>query len=289
MKLRAPLIVLVSVTAVLFAGVAGGLGFAYSGLYDIAASRPHREPVRKLLTLVQARSVGYHARDIVAPRLDDPALVRRGLSLYREQCVVCHGAPGVPRDRIAVGLNPNPPPLVEAAGLWSDAELYWIVENGLKMAGMPAFGLGQDPGDLWAIVAWIRRMRWLSTREYARMVAASDGLAPASGVEWVIDDPGFQRMRAEGDPENGRRLIRARGCHACHVVPGVEAVGGMVGPPLTGWARRSYIAGILPNTPDDLTAWIMNPQAIDPGNAMPTLGLTEDQARDIAAYLYTLR
>jgi cytochrome c1 len=94
---------------------------------------------------------------------------------------------------------------------------------------------------------------------------------------------------AGGDAGRGREAITAYGCGACHVVPGVRAARGMVGPPLTAFAGRAYIAGEAPNTAGALIQWIMNPQSIEPGTAMPALGVTEARARDIAAYLYTLR
>lgn len=94
---------------------------------------------------------------------------------------------------------------------------------------------------------------------------------------------------AGGDAARGREAIAAYGCGACHVVPGVRAAQGMVGPPLTAFAGRAYIAGEAPNTSSALIRWIMNPQSIEPGTAMPSLGVSEAHARDIAAYLYTLR
>jgi cytochrome c len=96
------------------------------------------------------------------------------------------------------------------------------------------------------------------------------------------------RVVPGGDPQQGTQLIREYGCGMCHVIPGVQRAEGTVGPPLIGWADRIYIAGHLPNTPENLVQWIENPQAIEPGTAMPNLGVTEDEARDIAAYLYTL-
>jgi cytochrome c1 len=83
-------------------------------------------------------------------------------------------------------------------------------------------------------------------------------------------------------------VIRAAGCAACHVIPGIGQPRGVVAPPLDAFARRSFIAGIVPNTPVNLVRWVMNPPAIDPRTAMPALGLTEAEAQDVAAYLYTL-
>ena len=92
-----------------------------------------------------------------------------------------------------------------------------------------------------------------------------------------------------GDPDRGKVAIADYGCGACHVIPGVRGAHGMVGPPLTQFARRAYIAGEAPNTTRALVQWISSPQSIEPGTAMPNLGISDARARDIAAYLYTLR
>jgi cytochrome c len=94
---------------------------------------------------------------------------------------------------------------------------------------------------------------------------------------------------AMGDPSSGRLAISQFGCGACHTIPGVRGAEGMVGPPLIAWSRRTYIAGQVPNTPANLVLWLRNPQAVEDGTAMPVLGLDERQARDVAAYLYSLR
>ncbi len=92
-----------------------------------------------------------------------------------------------------------------------------------------------------------------------------------------------------GDARDGRNIILASGCGACHSIPGIHAAKGEIGPPLNSFSRRSMIAGELPNTPDNLVRWIENPPAVESGTAMPNLGLDDKQARDVAAYLYTLR
>ncbi len=92
-----------------------------------------------------------------------------------------------------------------------------------------------------------------------------------------------------GEPARGKEIIRRYGCEACHSIPGVAGARGQTGPPLDGIGSRPHLAGGLPNTPDNLMRWIRNPQEIQPGTAMPELGVTERDGRDIAAYLYTLR
>lgn len=91
------------------------------------------------------------------------------------------------------------------------------------------------------------------------------------------------------DAERGRRVIAAIGCGACHEVPGVRGARGVVGPSLTHFGRRSLIGGSLPNQPGVLVAWVRDAPRLAPDTAMPSLPLTAGEARDVAAYLYTLR
>ena len=96
--------------------------------------------------------------------------------------------------------------------------------------------------------------------------------------------PGFG-----GDAKRGAIVITQASCGGCHAIPGLQQADGMVGPPLDHFARRTMIAGLLPNTPDKLIEWVRFPQTVLPGNAMPDSHLSDQQARDVAAYLYTLR
>ena len=92
-----------------------------------------------------------------------------------------------------------------------------------------------------------------------------------------------------GDARQGRILMANYGCGACHNIPGVHGARGRVGPPLDDFSQRTYIAGELPNSAENLVRWIRSPQSVEPGTAMPALGVSEDDARSMAAYLYTLR
>lgn len=92
-----------------------------------------------------------------------------------------------------------------------------------------------------------------------------------------------------GNARVGAELIESYRCGACHMIPGIKDADGLVGPPLILFARRTYVGGEVPNTPPNLVRWIRDPKSIEPGTAMPTLGLNGQQARDVAAYLYTLR
>jgi cytochrome c len=131
-------------------------------------------------------------------------------------------------------------------------------------------------------------MQWMTaapaSRVAALLIAAFAADAPvavlAADPAWIV--PG-------GDARRAPALIKSLGCAGCHTVPGVSGATGNVGPPLTRFGDRTYVAGMLRNTPDNLIRWIRDPQGVVPGNAMPNMGVSAADARDIAAYLYTLR
>ncbi|MEU4481202.1 c-type cytochrome [Micromonospora sp. NPDC023966] len=125
-----------------------------------------------------------------------------------------------------------------------------------------------------------RRLWMLATVLAALPVVAATGCASTSPPP-----PPESRV---GRPDRGAKLIAQYGCGSCHTIPGVDRAGGLVGPPLTRFGARSYIAGELPNNADNLRRWITDPQAVEPGTAMPNLGVSAIDAQDIAAYLYTL-
>lgn len=101
---------------------------------------------------------------------------------------------------------------------------------------------------------------------------------------------GLREYEVEGgDPEQGPRAVVKYGCGGCHQIAGIPTARGKVGPPLSSMGERAFIAGSLPNTPENLVLWIMEPQEVEPGTAMPDLRVTESDARSIAAYLYRLR
>lgn len=131
----------------------------------------------------------------------------------------------------------------------------------------------------------------MGKREWWRVVAAAGMLLatlllPAACREAAGREPNY--YVPGGNADSGKLAIETYGCGSCHTIPGVRIATGAVGPPLFFWSRRTYIAGEVPNTPDYLVRWIQVPQAIEPGTAMPNLGVPEKAARDIAAYLYTL-
>ena len=92
-----------------------------------------------------------------------------------------------------------------------------------------------------------------------------------------------------GNATRGKQLVAKYGCNSCHIIPQVDGPKGMVGPPLDHIATRQIIGGRLQNTPQNMMAWLQNPQMVDPNNAMPNLGVTPSDARDLTAFLDTLK
>ena len=123
------------------------------------------------------------------------------------------------------------------------------------------------------------------------LVAAGLALA-AGGIARSLDRREAVRTAQEltgGNVENGRTALSEFGCVACHTIPGIRLARGKVGPRLEGLRERVYIAGVLPNTPDNMVKFIRDPRAANPKTVMPDLSVGESHARDMAAYLATLR
>lgn len=144
--------------------LAGLMGLVYSGMYDVAASSPHTALGGWLLHTTMRQSVEPRAADIDVPGLDGRA--REGFVGYRDMCVGCHGAPGVERSPAGKGLRPRPPDLGERARTWSDAELFWIIKHGVRMTGMPAWGVTHSDREIWDVVAFVRQLPGMSAEAY---------------------------------------------------------------------------------------------------------------------------
>ncbi len=255
---------------------AAGATVLYAGWYDISATDQHLRPTYWLLDASMRRSIKWRAVDIEVPDLADPQKVRAGAFLYREHCQQCHGAPGVAPEPFALGMTPVPVPLVHTARAWSPAEMFWVVKEGLKMTGMPAWKYRMSDEHIWSVVAFLPAMARLTPAQYANL-------------EFV---PVEAQRRSSGDPPSAKRgaqAINQYACVTCHEIPGIVGANAPVGPPLKGIASRVMLGGVLPNSPANMVLWLRAPQQVAPLTAMPDLRVTERDARDIAAYLATLK
>lgn len=123
-------------------------------------------------------------------------------------------------------------------------------------------------------------------RRFAWLIAA----ACASGLLAGCDRASGQAPpNFSGDPQRGAVLVNHYGCGNCHLIPGIAEATGNVGPPLLHVGTRTYLAGFINNSPENMSMWIQDPQKALPGNAMPRMAVTPPDARDITAFLYTLK
>ncbi|GGY10485.1 c-type cytochrome [Massilia dura] len=258
-------------------GLAGWLVLE-SGWYNVAATQQHIQPVHSVLEKGMRESVRAHAKHIRAPALADASRAVRGAGLYHQHCQQCHGAPGMAQEPLGKSMQPVPGPLVDAARRWQPRELYWITRHGIRMAGMPAWEFHLRDEELWDVVAFLQQYPAYTAARYRAVVAGAGKPVPLPPLP-VTGPP---------DVERGRMALTQYACQACHSIPGVTGPATFVGPPLKGLARRKYVAGGLPNSPDNLVRWIRAPQAVHPQSAMPDLGVSERDARDMAAYLLSL-
>jgi mono/diheme cytochrome c family protein len=248
----------------------------YAGVYDISATDQHLAPTYWLLDSGMRRSVRQRAADIAVPDLARPAQIERGLALFRQHCVQCHGAPGAAPEPFALGMTPAPANLAHTAREWAPAEVFWVVKQGIKMTGMPAWKYRMLDEDIWAIVSFMRELPGLSPEQYRALKAPRVTAVEPAAPE--VPDAG-----------RGRKAINQYACATCHRIPGIVGANAPVGPPLERIGARGLIAGALPNTPENMARWLRHPQAVNPKSAMPDLGVSERDARDIAAYLATLK
>lgn len=147
-----------------------GAGFALSGAYNMSARVPHLAPTFLLLETVRDRSIEHHSKSVELPDLETADLARIGAVHFDETCSKCHGAPGVEQEEFAEGLYPEPPSLKTATNELSPAEIFWTIENGLKMTGMPSFGINHEKEEIAGMTAFIKTLPELDADGYGQFV-----------------------------------------------------------------------------------------------------------------------
>jgi mono/diheme cytochrome c family protein len=146
--------------------------FVYSGVYSVAAIKRHPVIEGELLNKLMVESVRYHARDVRVPadvNLRNLALAEKTVG-YQKACRTCHGAPGAKPDPWE-HLYPPAPDLTrtEVVDKWSDAELYWIIKNGIEHTGMPGLGPTHSDEEIWSLSAFVRQLPTMSPVQYQAM------------------------------------------------------------------------------------------------------------------------
>lgn len=174
--------VVLTVIAVLALISLGAVIVARSGAVDVAATADYVPGAEWYFSTLKKSSVAAQARravergDIQPPAEVGDDMLQHGASHYRSMCVVCHGAPGVPRGEFGQGLKPHPPELGRVAEEWSREEIYWVLDNGIRHTGMPAFGKTHSVEELWGLVAFVEQLEGMTAEEYRQRTngAAAD-------------------------------------------------------------------------------------------------------------------
>jgi mono/diheme cytochrome c family protein len=155
--------------------VLAAIGFAYSGLYDVSANSPHGGFAKWFLSTTSHASVERRASGIEVPDLDDDSLILAGANDFSSMCAGCHGAPGTKPEAVGQGLNPPAPDLAEEAAEMTPAELFWVTKNGIRMTGMPAWGVTHDDDAIWPVVAFLTNLPGLDESAYQALLAEAEG------------------------------------------------------------------------------------------------------------------
>jgi cytochrome c553 len=196
--------------------VAGGTAlltvFALSGVYNVSAVKPHWDITAWLFEVIRHQSVRTQSLGIEPPQLDDSDRIRLGAVHFEIACADCHGAPGRPPSKLASAMLPEPPSLHFVADEWTDAQLFWIVHNGQKYTGMPAWPAFGRSDEVWSVVALLKKLPELDEADYRQLVG--------------LDPPGAFMSFSGGTEESAL-------CAACHGPPGGEPVSNRV-PQLSG-------------------------------------------------------
>lgn len=260
-----------------------GLYVAFSGALNLAATRPDSPRAAGFIHSVFTRSVAAHAKDIKPPAAyDTPGEIIRGAGHYARVCAHCHGAPGIGQGPVALSMNPRPQYLPVVAANFSDAELFWIIRNGVRMTAMPAWPVAGRDDEVWALVAFVRTLPKQTAPDYIRLAygdpsaqpvapgvaAFAAGFTPQAFALASSEGPTPQQFNyrwpatAFGNPALLQGAVQT--CVACH---GAEGIGrasapfpnlaildpGYLTATLTGFASGSRSSGIMQTVAAQLT------------------------------------
>ncbi len=163
---RTILTIIVTVLVIACIAVILGVAIMFSGAISVAATTPDWPVVAWALNTTMENSVKVHARDVIVPADYNNLDVQAGQDHYSRMCVPCHGAPGVESEWMGQGLQPYPPDLTSTANDWTPAEVFWIINNGIKMTGMPAAGPSHSESEVWNLAAFVKSLPEVTPEQY---------------------------------------------------------------------------------------------------------------------------
>lgn len=227
--------------------VVAALLFAWSGIFNVAASRGHWAVVEWFLAFGMRNSVELRSMAIKAPPLQDIDLIRLGAGHFHGGCAFCHGAPGTPVSPIARQMLPSPPDLATSMRPWTDAELFWIVKHGLKYTGMPGWVALEREDEIWAVVAFLRELPKLEPDKYRDLALGIVKIAGQTGKELATVDSNQQAAGA---------------CARCHGAEGSGPVSALI-PVLHGQPAEFLARALKEYAEGSRRSGMMQPMAAD--------------------------
>jgi cytochrome c553 len=243
--------------------VVGATLFAWSGVYNIAASRGHWTVVEWFLEFGMRSSVKRRAWGIEVPSLDHPDLYVLGAAHFHRACTHCHGAPGIKGDLTAQRALPPPPDLTPVSREWKANELFWIVKHGIKYTGMPAWVALERDDEVWAVVAFLQKLPGLDEKAYRRLVRGAAEVPQQSGHDIATLGPAADMVGA---------------CARCHGAEQRRPVSGLV-PVLHGQPSEFLLAALKSYADGTRLSGMMQPVAQE---------LSDDAIEKLAAYYSSL-
>ncbi len=170
-------------------GLVGAAAFMFSGVYNVSATDKHWDITTRLLELVRDKSVHAASKNIVAPNLDDIKMISNGAKNYDAMCVQCHLAPGAPVSELNQALYPKPPVFHQKDDKHKHkpAETFWVIKNGFKMTGMPAWGEFHTDQQLWEMTAFLQKLKGMSADRYFELVGEG-GHSHSDGVHFEASE-----------------------------------------------------------------------------------------------------
>jgi mono/diheme cytochrome c family protein len=164
---------------VLAAGALAVLTIAYTGAYNVAADDPHWDMTSRVLAWARDRAIAVRSEGVVVPNLADPELIALGAEHYAAMCEGCHLAPAASDNELRQGLYPKPPKLAEPR-VRQPAESFWIIKHGIKMSGMPAWGVTHDDESIWGLVAFLQQLPTLDAEAYRALARSGNDSEPGA-------------------------------------------------------------------------------------------------------------
>jgi len=153
--------------------VIAGFMFVWFGVFNVSATDKHWSITNAFLELVRDRSISARAEELSVPNIADTARIKRGAANYEAMCAQCHLAPGVDSSELYQGLNPKPPILYKDANFADKPnETFWVIKNGIKMTGMPAWGINNSDEQIWDMIALVSALDTMTAAQYQELVAS---------------------------------------------------------------------------------------------------------------------